>query len=159
MNKKGFTLVELLATLVILGIVAGITVISLSSIFGSTKDKTEDVFVETLKDSLEMYLDSRDAKRLLFSEDSVCEINKSFAKVKVYKAEVTFDDIINSEYKPLTYSDLVNPANEEVSCNSSSSVNIYRDENYVYYYSMNKADFDCLKNTGVISNLPEGSGC
>jgi hypothetical protein len=47
---------------------------------------------------------------------------------------------------------------------SSIVVTVYRDSDYVYYYSVNKADFNCLKNIGgeyksVISNLPEGFAC
>ena len=43
MNKKGFTLVELLATIVILGIVVGITMYSVNGGFKSAKEKTENV--------------------------------------------------------------------------------------------------------------------
>ena len=149
MNKKGFTLVELLATLVILGIVVGIAIIGITGVFKNAKEKTEDVFVGTLEDALEIYLDS-DAKKLNFSTTSIC------ASKNIYKSSnsLTFNNIINSTYSPLQASDLVNPANENVTCNSNATVDIYRDDNYVYYYKVNKNDLGCLKNRGYITNLP-----
>lgn len=157
MNKKGFTLVELLATLVILGIVIGITILGVNSSFRNAKDKTENVFVGTLEDALDIYLDS-DARKLSFSTTKTCTLNKTHGKVNVYKSDndipLTFDDIINSSYSPLVEQDLVNPANEEVKCNSNVVVNIYRDDDYVYYYKVSRDDFGCLKNGGYITNLP-----
>ena len=169
MNKKGFTLVELLATLVILGIVVGITVVSINSIFGNTKKKTEDVFVKTLEDALDIYLDS-DARGLNFFNTEVCTIAKRHGNVKVYKSsdnlilkniiasksEATNDTErrLNSTYSPLTESDIVNPANETVKCNLNAPVSIYRDSDYVYYYKINKSDLKCLINSGTIDSLP-----
>lgn len=160
MNKKGFTLVELLATLVILGIVVGITIVGVNGGFRNAKEKTEDVFVKTLTDALDIYLDS-DAKKLNYTIFSGCEVTKKLGTAKMYKAtgNITFANIINSEYAPLIESDLVNPANKGVSCKRSDNipVEIYRDSDYVYYYKVAKSSFTCLLDTeGYISNLPDG---
>lgn len=158
MNRKGFTLIELIATLAVFGVIISLVVVSISDVFDSTKEKTEDVFVDTIKDALDIYLSS-DAKKIKFN--TVCSniIDKTYGHVKVYKATITFDKVINSQYHPITEADLVNPANEDVTCNVNASVTIYRDEDYVYYYSVEKSAFDCLKGTGKISNLPEGFAC
>ena len=158
MDRRGFTLVELLATLVILGIIMGIVVITVLGGFDNTKEKTEEAFISTLEDALDIYLDS-DAKNLSYS-DLVCTINKTHKLgVKIYKttSSVTFLDVINSEYHPITQSDLVNPANKEKKCKDASeiNINIYIDEDYVYYYSVNKKDFGCLMTDELITNLPE----
>lgn len=173
MNRKGFTLVELLATLVILAIVAGLSVYSIGNIFSDTKEKSEDVFVGTIKDALDMYISS-DAKELEFSTVCSNKLNKTFGSRAVYKKVITFSDVINSQYKPIATSDLVNPANKDVLCNNASDIDvtIYRDEDYVYYYSVAKSEFGCLLNipaatsiaTGeedlsIITNLPEGFVC
>ena len=156
MNKKGFTLVELLATLVVLGVIISITVVSINSVFKNTKNKSEDVFVDTIEDAMEMYLNSSQVKGL--SSWDLCgnTLNKIHGNVKVYKTTIYFDSVINSDFKPITQADLINPANEDVDCNNASdiNVNIYRDDDYVYYYSIDKSSFGCLTNSGVITNLP-----
>lgn len=159
MNKKGFTLVELLATLVILGIVTSLTIIGLNINTNNTKKKTEEIFIGTIKDAIKMYLDS-DARKLKYDIE-VCTISKALNdSVKVYKtsSSVTLDTIINSKYSPLLNEDLVNPNNEDAKCKLDATVNIYRDEDYVYYYKMKKGELDCLTIDldGYITNLPEG---
>lgn len=163
MNRKGFTLIELIATLVILGVVLSITIVGANNIFGSAKNKTEDVFVGTIRDAMDMYLTSNNVKELDF-EKCNNTLKKSYnANVLVYKATsyITFKSVIDSEYKPITQKDLVNPANDEKICRDASliPINIYRDADYVYYYSVDKSGFDCLLDDGVISNLPEGFVC
>jgi prepilin-type N-terminal cleavage/methylation domain-containing protein len=159
MNNKGFTFVELLATLVVLGIVMSIVMVSVNGGFGDAKNKTEDVFVDTIKDAMDMYLNSN-AKDLSFSNLCSNKLNKSHGDISVYKVTTKFSEVINSKYKPITQKDLVNPANE-MKCRNASliNINVYRDKDFVYYYSIDKSQFDCLKQTGKISNLPEGFDC
>ena len=54
MNNKGFTLVELLAVLVLLALVLGLGATVIGSGFGKTKEKTEEVFVEIIGDALDI---------------------------------------------------------------------------------------------------------
>ena len=154
MNRRGFTLVELLATLVILGIVTSIVLIGINGGFNNAKDKTEDVFIKTVKDAMDIYLDS-DAKKLNFSKVEVCTLNKTHGKSKVYKSSdnITLNSVINSEFHPISEDDLVNPVNSS-KCDKNTVVNIYRDDDYVYYYEID-GDMGCLINTNSISILPE----
>jgi len=156
MNKKGFTLVELIATIALLGIVMGIAIYAASGGFSEAKNKTEDVFIKTLQDALNIYTDS-DAKRLSFATSSTCSIEKRFGNVNVYKnsTAITFNNVINSDYAPLSEAEMVNPANE-TKCNLNAPVSIYRDDDYVYYYRVNKSDLGCLTGEGYITNLPSG---
>ena len=163
MNRKGFTLIELLATFVVLAIVVGITIIGVNGGFGKAKEKTEEVFVDAIRDAMNMYL-STDASSLSFSFDNACYIDKTYGRVRIYKTSITFNDVINSSMKPITKNDLVNPYNKDVECKTSARINIYRDADYVYYYSIDKSQFGCLKNTGgeyssSIDNLPDGYAC
>ncbi len=157
MNKKGFTLAELLATILILGIVVGITVISVSGGFKNARKKTEDVFIKTIEDALDIYISS-DGSKSNYSQFA-CTINKKHGSVSVYKTSISFNDVINSTYTPLRVEDMHNPANKDeanYNCNTNVNVTIYRDSDYVYYYKVNKADFGCLNTTGYITNLPSG---
>lgn len=166
MNRKGFTLVELLASLVILGIVLSIVFFSVNASFDNAKEKSEEAFVATIKDAMEIYLAS-DAKKLSFTSKCSNTLNKTHnSGVKVYKVNTTFDNVINSTYKPITQNDLVNPGNKDKKCALANKIDIriYRDEDYVYYYKIKKSEFKCLKNTdgeysSIITNLPEGFDC
>ena len=158
MNKKGFTLVELLAVIIILGIVVGITYVSVNANVGNAKKKTEEIFIKTLRDAVSVYIDS-DASKLSYSSVA-CTISKDGKNVNLYRgSNISFRDIVNSTFHPLAEEDLVNPANEKT-CNASAmAVSIFRDSDYVYYYKIDKSSLDCFETTGYITNLPSGSGC
>ena len=157
MNRRGFTLIELLATLAVLGIITGIVLVSSTSLFKDKKSDTEDVFVDTLKDSIKIYIDGLGGVEL--NGCPVCTIKKSIHpnEVGIYEVKIiTFEDITNSKYKPLTEKDMINPANK-VKCNINAEIHIYADSDFAYYYKFTGSDLKCLsKNTGVISNLPKG---
>ena len=161
MNRRGFTLIELLATLAVLGIITGIVLVSSTSLFKDKKSDTEDVFVDTLKDAIKIYIDELCGVEL--NGDPVCTIEKSIHPngVGIYEVKnevktITFRDITNSKYKPLTKGDMINPANK-VKCNIAAKIHIYADSDFAYYYKFTGDDLACLsKNTGVISNLPKG---
>lgn len=55
MNRKGFTLVELLATLVVLAIVASIAGFSIVNIMRSAKEKNYALLVSNVKEAAETY--------------------------------------------------------------------------------------------------------
>lgn len=166
MNRKGFTLIELLTILVILGIIFGITVVSLNIDFGKAKGKAEEIFVETIEDAMDMYLDSSDVKTLNFSSIPVSCLSKTHGKVNLYKSNtsITMVNVFNSEFKPIIESELVNPNNKDVKCNSNVNINVYRDEDYIYYYEIDRTGLKCLTlDLGKkITNLPSsitGRGC
>lgn len=157
MNKRGFTLIELLATLAVLGIITGIVLVSSTSLFKDKKSDTEDVFVDTLKDAIKIYIDELGGVEL--NDSSECTIKKSIHpnEVGIYKVNkiIKFKDITNSKYKPLTEKDMINPANKGVKCNIDAEIHIYADSDFAYYYKFTGSELGCLsKNTGVISNLP-----
>ena len=158
MNRRGFTLIELLATLAVLGIITGIVLVSSTSLFKDKKSDTEDVFVDTLKDAIKIYIDGLGGVEFGKLE---CTIEKSIhpngVGVGIYKVNtITFRNITNSKYKPLTEKDMINPANKGKECNIDAEIHIYADSDFAYYYKFTGSDLTCLsKNTGVISNLPE----
>jgi prepilin-type N-terminal cleavage/methylation domain-containing protein len=56
MKNKGFTLVEMLAIIVILAILAGIVLLNFSSILSSTQDKVFKTYEESMRDSTIEYI-------------------------------------------------------------------------------------------------------
>ena len=93
MNNKGFTLVELLATIVVLGIIAAIVIVSMTGTVGRSKEKTEEVFIGTIKDALDVYLDSDDYEIEFYSDDVVLEDVVFASEDK--EVEITDEDMEN----------------------------------------------------------------
>lgn len=46
-----------------------------------------------------------------------------------------------------------------MNCKVDAVVSIYRDSDYVYYYSFDKSKLECMKEDGIVSTLPSGYGC
>lgn len=55
LNNKGFTLVELIATIVILALVVGISSYSITSIISNSKEKDYELLVKEIKNAVELY--------------------------------------------------------------------------------------------------------
>lgn len=159
MNRRGFTLVELLAVIIILALIVGIAVVGVNAGFGEAKKKSEDVYLKTLREAIGVYLNT-DGKNLTFSNSEICTVKKALNDSKIYESERTIsfkDDIIGSTYQPIMADDMINPANER-SCKTDVAIRIFRDEEYVYYYSFYGRDLNCLEENAdqIISNLPAG---
>lgn len=159
MNKKGFTLVELLATLVVLGIVVGLAITGISINIKKTKKKAEEAYISTLRDAIKVYLDDDISLNKIKDWDKAGSISKASGNFSVYSTTITLGDIIDSTYRPITEDDLKNPASGKT-CSKDTIVTIYKDDDQVYYYSINRDDLrDCLlEEDGEveqdITNLP-----
>lgn len=99
MNKKAFTLVELLAVIVILGIILAIVSTSVFNILEDAKNNAYETQIEMLKASAKEYV--TDNKRTLFSEsDKICVSIGDLYKAKYIDKlpEVKKDDKPMSEH-------------------------------------------------------------
>ena len=162
MNKKGFTMIELLAVIILLACVLTIGYFSINGINKKAKDKSEEVFINTIKDAIDIYMDSdimdEDAKNLSYDENC-CTFHKRINNEDtiLYKRSyaLSMNTIIDSSYHPITAEDMVNPANGK-KCNLEAAVlTVYRDSDYVYYYKLDPTKLDCLNDTSIITNLPK----
>ena len=55
LNKKGFTLVELIATIVVLALVVSISAYAITNIINSAKEKNYKLLIKNIKDASETY--------------------------------------------------------------------------------------------------------
>ena len=69
MNKKGFSLVELLAVIVILAIIGGIAAVSYTSLIDRTETKSYKNYEQSMKSSATMYIiDNGYKNRIMLNE-------------------------------------------------------------------------------------------
>jgi len=150
MNRKGFTMIELLAVIVVLGIVLVITFPNMTDVFKSSKLKSEEAFVERISQSIDSYV-TLNSSSIGFFEDGTAIKNYggSDHSVNVYKKTITMNTIIGSNI--ITGKDYKNPGNENVACNVNAEIEVYRDSDYVYCHKIKKDSLGCLtdeyKNT------------
>ena len=120
MNKKGFTLVELLATILILGLIGGIAVISYNAV---VKDSRKTVFesyqktmyAETLAlltKRVELIPSNGSSRTFYLSQEPILPIDP-------IKNPVNENDLCSGSYVVVTRNDyVVNNSNERVNNNS-----------------------------------------
>ncbi len=160
MKKNGFTLIELLATLIILALVVGISIVGINVSMTNAKKNTEKVFIKSLKDAVESYIETSISEinrigREGFSE--ICYIKKNNQEVEVTGNLInfTFRNVIDSDYSPLDQSKFFNPVNK-TNCSLDAGISIYKDTDQVYYYKFDLKDLGCMEyNTEIVSVLPE----
>ena len=116
MNRKGFTLVELLATIVILSVVMGIASYGVIGIIRTSRKNTEAVFVNRIADYIDEYL-TLNSSSFKFSNveycvDSSCS-NKAYRVVSdsaVSNRIIGLNDLIASGI--VDADKMVNPVNK-----------------------------------------------
>lgn len=150
MNRKGFTMIELLAVIVVLGIVLVITFPNMTDVFKSSKLKSEEAFVERISQSIDSYVTLNSSSIGFFEYGTAIKnYGGSDHSVNVYKKTITMNTIIGSNI--ITGKDYKNPGNENVACNVNAEIEVYRDSDYVYCHKIKKDSLGCLtdeyKNT------------
>lgn len=180
MNNKGFTLVELLATIVILGIVLGIVSVSVIGIINKTKEKSEEIFVKNIGSSVQSYISTN---RLKWSRSSTplgtfkkCNrVNASGAcltrgkNVKYETKELysvsggvlnnssfSLKELISGNY--IESNKIINPKNKLDCMKDNSNIlyaYIYKDEDSVYYYYVDMSNSSCevSEKNAIVTNI------
>lgn len=151
MNRKGFTLIEVLAVIVILGIILVIAGPSILEAYDDSKLKSEEIFTERLSQSIDGYI-KLNSSDIGFTSDGIANKtdNGSTYQVDIYKGTITVQNIINDnllskeDYLNPGNKDYINPETNEKSCKTSAEIEVYRDSNYVYCYKVKKDSLGCL---------------
>lgn len=162
MNNKGFTLVEMLAVVVVLAIVMGIATNSVISYIDTSKKKSEKIFVDKIDNAIEGYIDLNKGNIVSSTEPPLIK-NVLFQKCRV-DSKGCKDSFVNEvgtfEFKKvleagfLDSSSLINPKNKK-KCNfGNNKVRVFRDSEFVYYYYFDTSSLGCDIENKVITNIP-----
>lgn len=164
MNNKGFTLVEMLAVVVVLAIVMGIATNSVISYIDTSKKKSEKIFVDKIDNAIEGYIDLYKGS-IVSSTESLLIENVTFQKCRGNSSNSNCKpSIVNEvgtfEFKKvleagfLDSSSLINPKNKK-KCNfDNNKVRVFRDSEFVYYYYFDTSSLGCDIENKVITNIP-----
>ena len=76
MNKKGFTLVEIMAVLIVMGVLLAVTVPSVFNSIDRKKNKEHDDIVKEIEEAAELYITQNEDVKNFF--DSTNNINISY---------------------------------------------------------------------------------
>ena len=165
MNNKGFTLVEMLAVVVILALVGGIATVGVINTINTSKIKSEKIFVDKLSNLIDDYLDLyRPSQEVTTSytinkcANSNCSKKTELKIIKVTKSgDIHLSDLIDK--KIISEEDLINPKTKEkclIEGNIDPEIKVYRDEEYVYYYYVDlRGNCDISDENGIINTLPD----
>lgn len=165
MNNKGFTLVEILAVIVILGLIMGIATTGVLSAINTSKNKSEKIFVDKISTAIDSYL-TQNGSSLPKKTDLIYEFKKCQKKgkedtcssVQAYELEsITINDLITKNI--LIKEDAINPKNKKQCFKKQSpTIRIFKDSDYVYYYyldlSGNNTDCEISQENAIINTLP-----
>lgn len=152
MNRKGFTLIEVLAVIVILGIVLLIAGPTLINVYEDSKLKSEEIFTKRLSQSIDGYI-KLNSSDIDFTSDGTADKTEEGAsyQVDIYKGRIfengiertiVVNDIIVDNL--LSQEDYKNAGNKDEQCDISAEIEVYKDSDYVYCYKVEKDSLGCL---------------
>lgn len=169
MNRKGFTLVELLATIFILSIVMGIASMGVISYINTSRKSSEKIFVDKLSSSIESYLNLNGSKLTRVNssitytftkcKSSPCNSSNSYSATAYQLSSFYLKDLVSANV--LEEEKILNPANKEKCLNNDKNpqVIIYKDSDYVYYYyvdlSGTNTSCEISEDNDLINTLPD----
>lgn len=145
MNRKGFTLIELIAVIVILGIILVIVAPNVYNAYKSSKLKSEEIFTERLSQTIDSYI-KLNSNKIIFATDGTATKEEKGATytVDISKGTIKIQDIIGDNL--MSEKDYINPGNKEVECPITAQIEVYRDSEYVYCHKIKKDSLGCLTN-------------
>ena len=172
MNKRGFTLVEMLATITILGLVLGIASISVIHTIENSKTRSEKLFVDNLSKSIDAYLDwngsslIKDVNSLKKFEKCANYVGnecKNTYQVEAYLYKKSDGDLVGLrdliELKLIDEQKFINPRNKKkcLEGDINPKIYVYRDSEFIFYYYIDLTgdNTTCgIEKNGVINTLP-----
>lgn len=145
LNNKGFSLIELLATIIILGILGAVGSVSYINYLEKSQEKAKEAFVKQLENSVEDYISMYGTSELIFNnngtkEKCYIEVNGPDNNVEVCDEVNYYSASNNPEFGTIvTYvsdKDFVNPVTKIPCTDDNLNIEIYRDSDYVYCFKV-----------------------
>lgn len=168
MNKKGFTLVELVAVIAILTVVFGIAGYNVIGIINNSKKKSEKIFVDGISTYIDEYI-TLYGSSLVREGTNVYKFNKCVdsschdeSEISAYEMKsINMKDLIDKNL--VTENRFVNPVNK-LDClmglrdDKIPVIRIFKDTDYVYYYYVDlrggNTNCEISEENGIINTLP-----
>ena len=156
MNRKGFTLIEVLAVIIVLSIILVIAAPSISNIYKNSKLKSEQVFINRLSTVIDSYVKLNTDKigftkvREANKKQENYEYSVDIYSGKINDNQITFENIINDNllsaenYVNAGNKDYINPVTNEKGCITNAQIEVYRDSDFVYCHKVKKDSLGCL---------------
>ena len=131
MNKKGFTLVEILVSIGLLALLGSVIAISLNRVFKDNSKKHYNEYVEEIKSSAMLYVNN--------TVDIINDLNDNSFKI------ITVGDLIDNGY---TNADLVNPdTGEKVKNDEKIKISYDSDHELIVTYPYNNTETEAYLYT------------
>jgi len=92
MNNKGFTLLELLATIVLLAIIMSVTTVSIVNVIKTSKEKEYEILIKDIKIAAQMYFEECENKNIIESKITCPTINGTGNSKNI---ETSLIDLVN----------------------------------------------------------------
>ena len=137
MNNKGFTLVEILSVIVLIGLLMGIGIPGISRISQNMKQKSLNTKIKLVEEAGVFW--GQDNKSMLQSDNNCTTNDGNVPCKKISIKELIEEDYLDSEtYEEIVYSNPLNNKNfAEFSCENpwyECCINVYKKNNRVYAY-------------------------
>lgn len=134
MNKKGFTLIEIITVLVILSIILGMVLINVTDFSNERKEKDYNNIKSIIEKNTDMLLND--------DEDIYISVNEKLMSV----GDECIIEYIRLEEANLMDKGTINPKTEKV-INKDSYIKVKLNDNYDFEYTFVDKDFDTSTET------------
>lgn len=143
MNKKGFTLVELLAIVVILAVIMVVAAPNMTKQIKKSEEESQNILNQKIENASKLYA----AKYYVTDIVKCTSTDKENPCVKFNLYDLEQDGLINLKDNCSKKDE--NEKEILKNANSSYSINIYMKNNAIFYDydSISGADMDCYKDT------------